>query len=289
MIDLIKNILRQKKQGEVPTKSLDKAYLKTLVENLIEVKAQGKTIPFTIQALKADGFQIKIGGLFGFVPFERMPWTYKDKALWKSFEPYLIGCKFFGSIDTISDDPFIQVFVDGQQHRFQQDNRTIGGSIQAIVTHKTNYGVFLEAGFNWNWEFGSFIGLAHKLTFSNASTYENCKKGDVIITRFHGFNEQQKPIFGDNVKHLDFLTGKVNDYINKIVNVTVIKFSNNRKEYFVDDCYPANLVVTKLIYPDNKKQIKKTIANFFDNEIITCEVIGVNTKKRKFELKLLEN
>ena len=63
---------------------------------------------------------------------------------------------------------------------------------------------------------------------------------------------------------------------------------NNKREYFVDNIFPATLSVTKTIYPNDKKHIKEVVANLIDNEKITCEVLGISNRSKKIQLKLID-
>jgi ribosomal protein S1 len=288
MFEFLKNIFGQNNKVEIPIETPKNDYLKQLIDNLKEVKNSDKVIPFVIQGLKPKGFLIKIRGLFGFVPFTHMPWSYKDKNKWNIVAPYLIGHKFYGSIHSLIETQPFHITVDGQKHKFQKLDLEIGVAYECIVIQKTNYGLFLEAGYDFNWEYGSFIGLAHKSTFIDTDEYDNIKKGDTITTYFHGYNTDKKPIFGDEVKDVDFLTGKLDKYINTTVEVTVRKLPNSKNEYFVDNVYPATLSVTKTIYPNDKKHIKEVVANFIDNEKITCEVLGISDRRKKIQLKLID-
>jgi ribosomal protein S1 len=288
MFELLKKIFQQNKQVEEPTVIPNKDYLKGLVEKLKELKNNNKAIPFTIQEAKPKGFVIKIGGLFGFVSFTHMPWNYQNKCYWDIVAPYLIGQKFFGSIHSLIEAQPVRITVDGQKHNFQQNDMEIGAAYQCIVIQKTGYGLFLEAGYDFNWEYGSFIGLAHKSTFFDSAEYESIQLGDIVTTYFHGYNADKKPIFGENLKDLDFLTGKLDHYINTTVEVTVKKLPNKKNEYFVDNIYPATLSVTKIIYPDDREYIKEIVANFTDNEKIICEVTGISTRRKKIDLKLIK-
>jgi hypothetical protein len=288
MFDFLKNIFGQTKQVELPSETPNKDYVKQLIENLKDVKNNDKVIPFTIQGLKTKGFLIKIGGLFGFVPFAHMPWNYLNKLHWNIVAPYLIGHKFFGSIYSLKETKPIHITVDGQKHKFQANDLEIGVAYKCIVIQKKRYGLFLEAGYDFNWEYGSFFGLAHKSTFFDLEEYENIKQGDIITTYFHGYKNDKQPIFGDTIKEIDFLTGKLDKYINTTVEVTVRKLPNNKREYFVDNIFPATLSVTKTIYPNDKKHIKEVVANLIDNEKITCEVLGISNRSKKIQLKLID-
>ena len=67
-----------------------KNYLTKLVENLEIIKSENKTIYFFITAVKEKGFQIKVGGLYGFVSFHHMPWHYNSPKYWKVISQELI-------------------------------------------------------------------------------------------------------------------------------------------------------------------------------------------------------
>ncbi len=264
-----------------------KEYLDKLVRNLEEVQYSNLTIPFTIQEIRPKGFLIKTGGLFGFILFEHMPWNYSNQKNWQNITPYLIGQKFYCLIYSIKTNP-IQILVDGKVHKFGSTDLEEGTPYNAIVIQKTSYGLFLEIGYNFSWKYGSIIGLAHITTFLDASEFENFKIGDTLTTYFHGYNTDKKPIFGYRVINIDFLTGKLQDFIGTIKEVTVKVATDNKREYLVEDKYPATLFVTKIIYPDDRKQIKNIVLNFQNNEKINCYIIGINTRRKTFELKLTE-
>lgn len=276
-----------------PTKTVEKEvnkhdYLRKLAENLEEIKNNNKIVLASIIEIKAKGFVIKTSGLFGFISFEYMPWQYKNIQNWASIAPYLIGKRFFCSIHSIEVKERIGVIVNGQAHKFYPIELEEGAAYSCIILQKTIYGLFLEVGYHFNWKYGSLVGLAHISTFTDIDTFNNAKNGDIITTYFQGFTVDNKLILGDNVEGLDFLTGKVDRYIDTVVDVIVKKEPDKKTEYFVEGKYPATLSVTKAIYPDDKKQIKKAVANFKDNEKISCKVIGINARQKRMQIKLTD-
>jgi ribosomal protein S1 len=261
-------------------------YLELLIRNLENIKTNNLRIPVTIQAIRPKGFLVKAGGLFGFIPFKHMPWQYKNLNTWQSIARYLIGQKFFCFIHSIETNP-IRIKIDGKAHKFILPELEDGVSYNAIVISKTKYGLFLEMGYNFNWRYGSVVGLFHKSAFVDITEYENAVEGDVITTYFHGYNEDNNPILGDfRNDNFIFITGKYKSFIGTIKEVTVKKTANKKWEFFVEDQYPANLSVNKRIYPGNKNRVLKIVAAFKDNEKITCQIIGISQHNNRFQLKL---
>lgn len=286
MLQFLQNLFGLTKPVE---KEQDKyGYLKKLVENLEEIKNNNTLASVVIKEVKPKGFIIKAGGLFGFLSFGHMPWQYKNIEYWTSLAPHLIEQRFFCSIHNIKATNPFELIVDGKSHKFQPIELEEGVAYSSIVLHKSSYGLFLEIGYNFNWQFGSLVGLAHKSNLTDIDTYNNAKNGDIITAYFYGFTNDNKPVFGDSVKGLDFLAGKFDKYIDTVVEVTVKKQLDNKTKYFVEEKYPAILSVTEKIYSDDKEQIKIAVANFKDNEKIFCTVISISKRRRSLQLKLTD-
>lgn len=263
-------------------------YFRKLAENLEEIKNNNETLPARIIEIKKKGFVVKTGGLFGFISFEHMPWQYKNIQNWATIAPHLIGKRFFCSIHNVTVTEKIGVIVNGQAHKFYPAELEEYTAYSGIVLQKTIYGLFLEVGYDFKWKYGSLVGLAHKSTFMDIDTYNNAKNGDIVTTYFHGFTSDDKPIFGDIVEGLDFLTGKLDRYIDTVVDVIVKKETPGITQYFVEGKYSATLAVTNAIYPGDKKQIKKAVGRFRNNEKISCKVISINAGQKRMQIKFTD-
>lgn len=281
MINLRKKFLELFKPAD------KKAYLKKLVHNIEEVKNSNAIIPFTIQELRRSGFLIKAGGLFGFVQFEYMPWHYNSHHNWKSIASYLVGHKFFCYIYHINANP-IQLIVDGKAHTFHPIDLEEGTPYIAIVLQKTEYGLFLEIGYHFQWKHGSIVGLAHKTTFIDPEEFNHAKQGDTLTTYFHGYTSDKKILLGDTLKDREWLTGELDSYVGTIQEARVLKNHKGNNDYVIKNKYRGYLTVNKTIYADKKSKIKTLVKKLAENEIIVCEIIGVNKRAKMFQLKLTD-
>lgn len=262
-------------------------YLEKLVHNLKEVKNSNSTIPFTIQELKLKGFLIKTGGLFGFISFAHMPWHYNNNNNWQNVAPYLIGHRFFCSVYSIKTNP-IQIIVDGKAHKFHSIDLEEGTPYNAVIVQKTSYGLFLEVGYNFEWKYGSIIGLAHQSTFFDTEEFENSKQGDTITTYFHGYTADKKILLGDTLKEREWWTGELNNFLGTIQKVTITKNDRGKNDYLIQNKYTGILTISKTIYPEKKSKIKRLVSKLNEGEVIECEIVGLNKLKKKFQLKLTD-
>ena len=47
--------------------------------------------------------------------------------------------------------------------------------IKGVIINKTNYGIFVDIGYNFNWWCGSLVGMLHKSNFENEELFEKNK------------------------------------------------------------------------------------------------------------------
>lgn len=109
---------------------------------------------------------VKVGGMYAFLDYRDMPWRYSILKDWTVVSQHLIGKRFFGEIIHISgtESPF-WINIGAKVHKFKPRELTLYEEYQVIVIRKTKYGLFVEAGFHFNWYYGSFYGLIHKSAF----------------------------------------------------------------------------------------------------------------------------
>lgn len=267
-----------------PSKSGDKDYLKKLVSNIEGIKNRNSQIHFKIQEIKPKGFLIKTGGLFGFISFGHMPWYYHNIQHWKIISPYLVGHIFYCTIYHFSTDP-ISLVVDGKVHKFRDKILEEFTPYEAIILQKSKYGLFLEIGHNFDWKFGSVMGLAHKSSFKEIENFVNYKNGDTLTTYFLGYTNENKIILGDRLVDREAVTDELNSLIGSIAEVVVRKNEQNKNVFQVKEKYFGSLTITKPLYLDRKSKAKLIAQNLRDNDILSCEIIGVNKRKQTLQIK----
>lgn len=266
-------------------KSNEKEYLLSLADNLETAQKAQKNVRFTIKEIKEKGFSVKVGGLFAFIPFNHMPWHYNSVDYWKSISKYLIDKSFYCKIHQIKRNP-ISILIDGQIQQFKTIQLIEHTEYKGIIVNKAKYGLFIDIGYNFGWECGSFVGLIHKSNFKNQEDYEKAEAGDEITTFFHTYTEDGKIILGDDILQKEWLTGELNDLIGTTQKVKVTFNEENKRQFYVQDKYRASLPVTKSMYPDDKEKIKSKVEKLMNNDLIECEIVGINKKKKAFILKL---
>ena len=93
-----------------------------LKQKIIDAHLNNETVIFTITGIKKTGFQVKVKGIFAFVPFSLMPFKYTP-ALWNVIKQELIGHKFFAKIIT-ADIQNNRITLDATVTEFEEFKRT---------------------------------------------------------------------------------------------------------------------------------------------------------------------
>ena len=175
----------------------DKDYLQDLLLNIKNAYTNQENLTFRIVEPKEKGFLVKVGGLFAFVSFNHLGWSYPSIEFWTNASKSIVGSFFTGKIHNVEENP-ISIKIDAKEQEFDNPNLEKYAEYHGVILQKTKYGVFVDLGFHFNWKFGSLLGLVHKSTLINESDYDNWKVGEEIITLFQGHNENGQPILGDN-------------------------------------------------------------------------------------------
>lgn len=258
-------------------------YLSKLIDDFEKQSIEHKNHPFKITDIRDEGFIIKTNGLFGFVSFFHMPWTYSNIDAWKTVFPYLKGKILFGKTFKFEKEP-LSIILNGEIPQFKKPELSENSRYQGIIIDKTNYGVFVDIGYSFKWMCGSLVGLLHKLNFENEELFEKANPGETIELVFWGYNENGKLIFGQRSELKEWFTGEIERFVGEILPVYVRKSENGILRYLVENKYLATLQVDEILYPDNQTQIKRATRKLKDGDIIHCEIISVNKAKRIVQL-----
>lgn len=258
-------------------------YLSKLIDNFEKQNIEKESHPFKIIDIREKGFIVKIYGLYGYISFHHMPWNYSNTDSWKIVFPYLKGKVLFGKTFKFDKEP-LSIILDGEIPQFKKSELTENKKYKGIIINKTNYGVFVDIGYSLKWNCGSIVGLLHKSNFENEELFEKTIPGELIELVFWGYNENEQPIFGLSPELKEWFTGEIETLVGEILPVNVIKAENGIISYLIENKYVATLPVTKILYPDNRTQIKRAIRKLKDGDIIHCEIVKVNRTKRTLQL-----
>jgi len=239
----------------------DKDYLQDLLLNIKESYTNQENLTFRIVEPKEKGFLVKVGGLFAFVSFKHLGWSYPSIEFWINASNSLVGNFFTGKIHNVEENP-ISIQIDAKEQTFDKPNLKKYAKYRGVILQKTKYGVFVDLGFNFNWKFGSILGLIHKSTLINESDYDNWKVGE-------------------------WSNGEMDKLIGTIQKVSVLINENGKSEFYVLGEHKATIPIKKEFYPNFRTTAKKYIYGLKNGEIIDCEIIKINKRKDGFVLKLL--
>jgi len=261
-----------------------KRFLKELIDSLEQKIETDENLPFKIKGLRKGGFLVKINGLYAFIPFKYMPWDYHYQHFWELIYPTIKEKIFFGKVLRLTKDP-IGIILHAKVPQFKGPELVENEHYKGILINKSKFGLFVDIGYHFSWNCGSLVGLLHESNCKNYEKQRRIKPGQEIGIYFWGFSENNKLIFADNLELKNWYTGEIKNLIGQKANVKVLKNKKGRLNFKVNDKYKGELPVTKTIYPGIKKTVKKKLENLNNEDIIICEIIDVNTKKKTLTLK----
>lgn len=283
-LDSLKNVFNSEDDN-------GKSYLNILYESIDNKRLENKSVKFKIDNIKEYGFIIKVGGLFGYISFNHMPWKYVDFGSWKIIFKYLKDKIFLAKVFEISkNNERIMIKLNGEIQQFTSPNLVVNDEYNGIIIKKSNTGIYVDFGYHYKWFYGSIQTYIHKYQFKDQETFDSYIEGQIIEGFYWGINENNQYIFGIDDKLKDWVTGEINLMMNAIVSVKVSKTSEGKNNYLVDGKYSGFMLVTKSIYPGiNRNLIKIAISNLNKKEIINCKVIAINHRRKQLMLKWISN
>jgi len=188
-------------EAPIEEKTLKKEWFEILVDKAIKRQESQETIRFTIEDILIKGFKVKTGGLYAFVLFRYMPWQYHDRKMWEAIFPIIVGNTFLGKIYKIKHKKQIYIVVDGNIPQFDELTLNIGEDYTGIVVKKISNYIYVDIGYQFNWDYGSFVGLLHSSAFDSLEEFRKCEMGKEIEVKYWGRNKLRQLLLGkcDNI------------------------------------------------------------------------------------------
>ncbi len=261
-------------------------WLEKLIQNAERCCEEEKSLPVRIISSKDKGFVVKVSGLYAFIFYNHMPWEYPIMADWSVVSAHLIGKVFYGKIHKVKRDP-LSIIIDGKVEQFRKPDLFEGGEYFGLVVQKATYGAFIDLGYHFNWKHGSLLGLMHKSQFEEISDFQECNPGDVVEVGYQGLRKDGHMILGNKCDLLDWVKGRPQELVGQVIWVKVKTDSKLGNQMFmVIDKYAGHLPISSNIYHRHEiRKIKKAKSELLDGEIISCEVIGFNEKRKFLSLR----
>ncbi|MFW5701142.1 MAG: S1 RNA-binding domain-containing protein [Cyclobacteriaceae bacterium] len=246
------------------------------------------TLPFKIVELKDFGFLTKVKGLYSYISFYHMPWKYYDKDSWIAIAPSLIDKKFYCKIHKIDKDPTV-IILNGEIPQFKKAELIIGEEYKGLIIKITDYGLFIDIGFHYNWKCGSITGLLHKSQLTDNEKISDYELGQEIKTVYQELNKSGQPVFSNDREKIDWQIGKPQKLVGQTIWAKVIRQPESKAVYLlIKGKYKSVLTINKQAYaPKYRKIIKKAKNDLKHGEIVNCEVTGFNEKNRILKVKWL--
>jgi ribosomal protein S1 len=254
--------------------------------NEIEIHRDNfETLPFKIVELKEFGFLTKLKGLYSYISFYHMSWKYFDNESWTAIAPNLIDKTFFCKIHKIDKDP-IAIILNGELPQFKKAELIIGEEYKGLIIKITDYGLFIDIGFHFNWKCGSITGLLHKSQFTANEKIGDYELGQEITTVYQEINKNGQPVFSNDREKIDWQIGKPQELVGQTIWAKVIRQPDSKTvNLLVKGKYKSILTIDKQAYaPKHRKKLKKAKNQLKHGEIVNCEVLGFNKTNRTLKV-----
>ena len=287
--ELIKSVesienLTKGKDSVLKTPVEKKDFFEMLFEQVQEVHAQNKTVPFKIFFLKENEIVVKVKGLYSCLPIHRMAWQYPDLSYWRLIFPTLAGREFKCCVTEASyiegDRPY-RIVIDASAHPFLKAELIEGAEYTGIVLHKTEEEALVDMGSHFRWKYGSLRGYLPLADLSNPETFQSCEPGEQVKIQYKGSDE--RGLCFTSAAGID-----VSEFIDQTVWVQVCKSGDTAPYFLVKGKYKADLPITKIIYPVKKKKVRRLRHQWQNGDIINCRVLEFHPKRGCFILQWID-
>lgn len=256
----------------------NKEYLLSMIDALEIIHLNDQVASYYIRSVKEKGFQVQMKGIFGFVPFNKMPWNYPNINYWQQVGNSLIGKQLKGKIFSFQKNP-IQLKIDGTCHVFKPFELTEGATYSGIIVNKTLYGAFIEVGCHFNWKYGSIMGLVHQTNFNALEEYEALFTGATTAVYYYGKNEQNKLEFGFVPPEKRQFKINKQDFINSYQIAHFYLDDAGHRAIQLESGIKAKWLINKKFHPNtNRVLLKKIRAQIPLNQPFPCTVIAISKK-----------
>ncbi len=261
-----------------------KSYLSKLIDDIQKQSQENINLPFKITDIKEKGFIVKVGGLYGFISFNHMPWKYHNIVSWEAVFSFIKGKIFFCKIYRYTKEP-VSVIIDGKTPQFKKPALEVNCKYKGVIINKTKSYLFIDIGYAFNWKCGSLLGVMHKSDFESPELFKKSETGNTIEIFFLGYNENEQLIFGNKTESKEWLNGSIDQLIGQILPVNISKTERGKTEFFVQNKYRATLSILKSIYQYDRMKIIRAKEKLKNGDVIHCEIIRINKTHRVLQLK----
>jgi hypothetical protein len=88
------------------------------------------------------------------------------------------------------------IIVDGNIPQFDELTLNVDEDYTGIVVKKISNYVYVDIGYQFNWDYGSFTGLLHCSAFDDMEQFLKCKVGQEIEVKYLGSNKIGQLLLG---------------------------------------------------------------------------------------------
>lgn len=162
MFDKFKNFIGNRKEDDDEPEHIESTensgskpeYLENLFENIENIKESKEVVLADFLKMDAKGFLIKVRGLFAFVPFANMSWSYSVED-WEKVEPYVVGLRMPVQVESIEGNQIICKLVP------KYDSGNFGliknKEYSCLIMRRSVDYVIVELGHVFKWKYGSLL------------------------------------------------------------------------------------------------------------------------------------
>ena len=243
-------------------------------------KENNEKVEYCIIDIKKNGFLVKVKGLYAYLPLAHMPWYYPNKNAWFCVAPYIEGKVFYGKIYYVNR-AMNSIIIDGKIPSVSPPSFVVGRLYLGVVLYKTDYGVFIDFGYHFDWQHGVALCMTHHTNFERGE-FELLQHGALIKLHYWGLDMKERYIFSNKPACIFQSKDGFLRFDKRRLEVKVTKPLGGGTLYLIENIYPAKLPLLRELYASDEKRsrVKQALRMIETGEIIHCRAVrpGRNNK-----------
>ncbi len=263
----------------------DKAHVLELYRKMENRMEKDRRTVISFREPKEKGLVVKTGGVYAYVPYSLMPWSYKTVQWWNHVLPHMRYIKWFGKVIDV-DCTLPMIKIDARQSFENLPQLQEGKAYKGVVVRKDRYGVTLDMGLHFQWKSGPILQAVYGLDMIQSPS--GIVPGDVLYPRFLGLDSHQNWILSMRHHTREERMKERREIFENEVDVRVEIDESGRRSCLVKDHIPVSMIAEKAIYKELKGEVRRAIKCLKDGDVIKCRVYPTGNGLGKLRAVWLE-
>jgi len=243
----------------------DKPYLLDLYRKMETRMEKDRRTVISWGEPKEKGVSVKVGGVYAYVPFNLMPWSYRIVQWWNHVLPHMTHIKWFGRvIDVDYSAPMIK--MDARQTNELLPHFTEGEGYNGVVVRTQKYAVTIDFGLHFHWKTGPVLHEIQNIDLIQIGS--RLLPGQVLCPKFLGLDADENRVFSMRHSNMEERVEEQRELREDEVPIRLVRDESGRRMYLVKDEIAVALIAEKALYKEFKEKVKRAINRLQEGDVI---------------------